>query len=329
MSADRETSANIWIQRASRRGAQYAFFVAKIAAPRRDGPAALFVSGSQLSGQDGEGSVMLLLPKMFLNDGKEIPQLGFGTWQVPDEPTVMIEALRSGYRLVDTAPAYGNEASVGEAVRSSRIPREALFVTTKLNNPDHGYDNTLRAFDASLARLGLDYLDLYLIHWPKPALDLYAESWRAFVRLREEGRVKSIGVSNFNVEHLQRIIDETGVVPVVNQVELHPRFQQNGIRDFAKKHGIVVQSWSPLGRGHLTDNSIIAGLAEQYGKSWAQIIIRWHLQSGLALIPRSTSSTNLRSNLNVFDFALSDEDMAQMTELDDRQGRIGHDPSTF
>jgi len=266
-----------------------------------------------------------------LNDGRTMPQFGLGVWQVPDDqaPDVVQHAIQVGYRLVDTAAVYGNEEGVGKALAAAGVAREKLFITTKLANPDHGFDETLRAFDRSLARLGLDYVDLYLIHWPRPTLNRYVETWRAFIRLREEGRVRSIGVSNFTIPHLQRVISETGIVPVVNQIELHPKFQQKDMRAFHTRHGIVTQSWSPLGRGRVTDDATITELAAKYNKTWAQIIIRWHLDSGLAVIPRSVSPERIRQNIDVFDFQLTPEDIARIDDLDDREGRIGAHPDQF
>jgi 2,5-diketo-D-gluconate reductase A len=267
-------------------------------------------------------------PKLALNDGRSIPQLGFGVWQVPDgdASNIVGQALRAGYRLIDTAAGYGNEKGVGEAIRDSGLPREDLFVTTKLKTSDHGFDRTLRAFEESLSLLKLDDVDLYLIHWPKPSLGLYVETWRAFIRLRDEGRVKSIGVSNFTIEHLKRLIGETGVAPVLNQIELHPRFQQRALREFGAGHGILTESWSPLGRGRLDDNPVLADLASKYRKSWAQIVIRWHLDNGLVVIPKSVTPQRILANFDVFDFRLSPDDMARIRELDDPKGRVGSDP---
>jgi 2,5-diketo-D-gluconate reductase A len=265
------------------------------------------------------------------NDGHTMPQLGFGLWQVPSAQAtdVVVQAIQSGYRMIDSAAAYGNEEGVGAAFKESGLARDELFVTTKLANPDHGYDEALRAFDESLARLGFDYVDLYLIHWPRPWEDRYVQTWRAFQRLKEEGRTRSIGVSNFTAEHLQRIMDETSVVPVLNQIELHPRFQQQDMRTFHQRHKIVTQSWSPLGRGHLNENVVITDLAAKYNKSWAQIVIRWHMDSGLAVIPKSVTPNRIRENIDVLDFNLTAEDMALIGELDRSDGRIGAHPDQF
>jgi 2,5-diketo-D-gluconate reductase A len=265
------------------------------------------------------------------NDGHTMPQLGFGLWQVPSAQAtdVVVQAIQAGYRMIDSAAAYGNEEGVGAAFKESGLARDKLFVTTKLANPDHGYDEALRAFDGSLARLGFDYVDLYLIHWPRPWEDRYVQTWRAFQRLKEEGRVRSIGVSNFTDQHLERIVDETGVVPVLNQIELHPRFQQQDMRRFHQRLRIVTQSWSPLGRGHLNENKVIMDIAAKYGKSWAQIVIRWHIDSGLAVIPKSVTPNRIRENIDVFDFNLSAEDIALIGEVDSRGGRIGAHPDQF
>lgn len=267
--------------------------------------------------------------RLSLADGSSIPQIGFGTWQVPDDPVPIRAALDAGYRLVDTAPAYGNEGSVGAAVRESGYPRAEIQVATKLNNPDHGFDATIRAFDRSLQLLGLEHIDLYLIHWPKPGVGLYAQSWRAMVQLQREGRVRSIGVSNFAIEHIERIADETGVLPALNQVELHPRFQQRPLRSFARAHGIAVQAWSPLGRGRLDDDAVIGDIARRCGRSVAQVVLRWHVQSSIAIIPRSMSRAHLEENLDIFGFSLTNDEMARIDALDDPSGRIGHDPLVF
>jgi 2,5-diketo-D-gluconate reductase A len=264
-------------------------------------------------------------PSLQLNDGRSIPQLGYGVYQVPaDETEALVgSAISLGYRHVDTAAFYQNEAGVGAAVRANP---ETIFVTTKLWNGDQGYDQALRAFDASMEKLGLDWLDLYLIHWPVPAQNLYVETWKALVRLREEGRVKSIGVSNFTMEHLERIIHDTGVVPAVNQVELHPRFQQVELRAFHEENGIVTTSWSPLGQGAVLDDPVIARIAAAHGRTPAQVIIRWHLDNGLSVIPKSSSAGRQAENLDVFGFSLTEEDMQAIATLDRADGRIGPDP---
>ncbi len=270
-------------------------------------------------------------PTIELNDGQRMPQLGLGVWQSPAEVTadVVRTAVQAGYRSIDTAAIYRNEAAVGEGIRGCAAPREEIFVTTKLWNDDQGYDQALWAFEASLKRLGLDYVDLYLIHWPAPRQNKYLDSWRALIRLREEGRARSIGVSNFMPEHLRRIVAETGVAPVLNQIELHPRFQQTDQRAIHVGMGVATESWSPLGQGALLSHPVIAKVAAKHGKTSAQVIIRWHLDSGLVVIPKSVNPDRIAENFAVFDFSLDAEDMAAIRELDDRSGRIGPDPLAF
>lgn len=265
------------------------------------------------------------------NDGNQIPQLGFGVWQVPNEGAnaAVTAAIKAGYRSIDTAAAYQNETGVGDALAASSVPAKDLFITTKLWNADQGYDSTLRAFDASMKKLRLDKLDLYLIHWPVPSRDRYLDSWKAFIKLREEGRVTSIGVSNFQVPHLERLKAETGVVPAINQIELHPRFQQKALRDYHAKEGIATEAWSPLGQGRLLDEPAIAVIAKKYGKSPAQVILRWHLDIGNVVIPKSVTPARIVENFNVFDFKLAAEDIAAIATLDDAKGKIGPDPDTF
>lgn len=265
-----------------------------------------------------------------LNDGRSIPQLGLGVWQVPDDEVaqVVTEALSVGYRAIDTAAIYRNEKGVGDALSAANLPRDELFVTTKVWNSDQGYDATLRALDTSLKRLRLDYVDLYLIHWPVPSRDLYLDTWRALIKLREGGYAKSIGVSNFHVPYLMRIIAATGVVPAVNQIELHPYFQQHPLRRFHQEAGIATESWSPLAQGQIVDDPVVVQLAHKYGKSPAQVIIRWHLDNGLIVIPKSATPSRIRENAAVFDFRLDSEDLAQLAALDAGR-RIGPDPETF
>jgi 2,5-diketo-D-gluconate reductase A len=269
--------------------------------------------------------------RLTLNDGRTIPQVGLGVWRTPadDAAVVVRTALEAGYRAVDTAAIYGNEAGVGEGVRAAAIPRDEVFVTTKLWNESQGFDRALRAFDKSLERLGLDHVDLYLIHWPCPQQGLYLESWKALIRLREEGRARSIGVSNFAAEHLERIIGETGVTPAVNQIELHPRFQQASLRSANAAAGVLTESWSPLGQGQILEDPVIAGLAAKHAVTPAQVVIRWHVQLGLIVIPKSVTPARIVQNLDVFGFALDADDMAAMAGLDSANGRIGPDPTSF
>jgi 2,5-diketo-D-gluconate reductase A len=266
-----------------------------------------------------------------LNDGKRIPQLGFGVWRLSDEeaPAVVGTALEAGYRLIDTAAMYGNEAGIGRAVAASGLPREEVFVATKVWNDRHGYDETLRACEESLARLALDYVDLYLVHWPVPQSGRYVDTWRALMRLREDGRARSIGVCNFTIEHLKRVIDATGSTPSVNQVELHPRFQQKDLRAFHQEAGIVTEAWAPLGRGGLLEDPAIRAIAEKHGRTPAQIVLRWHLDGGTVAIPKSATPARIRENREVDGFTLDAEDLARIAALDDPAGRMGPDPETF
>ncbi|NYV73680.1 aldo/keto reductase [Streptomyces sp. UH6] len=270
------------------------------------------------------------VPTVTLNNGVAIPQLGFGVFQVPDEDTTaaVTAALRAGYRSIDTAAIYGNEAGVGKALAASGLAREELFVTTKLWNADQGYDATLRAFDESLAKLGLDHVDLYLIHWPTPARDLYLDTWRAFERLVADGRVRAAGVSNFQPAHLRRLLDHSSLVPAVNQVELHPGLQQAELRAVHAELGIATEAWSPLAQGAVLGEEPIVTLARRYGRSPAQIVLRWHLQLGNVVIPKSVTPARIGENIDVFDFALTDEEMASLTALD-RGLRTGPDPDAF
>lgn len=264
-----------------------------------------------------------------LNDGNRIPALGLGIWQVPAEETARIvgTALGLGYELIDGAAIYGNEEGLGAGLRASGLPRERVFVTTKVWNDRQGHDETLRAFDESVARLGLEP-DLLLIHWPCPAKGLYLDTWRAMIRLRDEGRVKSIGVSNFMGDHLERLIGETGVTPVLNQIELHPGLQQAELRALHDRLGIVTQSWTPLGQGAAFDSAPVQAVVARTGKTPAQVILRWHLQLGCSVIPRSTHAGRLAQNLDVTDFSLTLEEMAAMATLD-AGTRTGPDPRDF
>lgn len=270
------------------------------------------------------------VPYLEMNDGHRIPQLGFGVFQVPAEDTTeaVSQALSTGYRSIDTAAAYGNEAGVGEAIRASGLPREDVFVTTKLWNSSHGHDRALRAFEKSLGRLGLDYVDLYLIHWPVPSRDQYVETWQALTEAKTDGRARSIGVSNFNIAHLERIIEATGVIPAVNQVELHPQFSQAELRRFHAEQGILTEAWSPLARGQLLDEPAIREIADQHRRSPAQVVLRWQVQLGNVVIPKSVTPSRIEENFRIFDFELSAEEMSAIDQLDQGQ-RIGPDPDEF
>jgi diketogulonate reductase-like aldo/keto reductase len=270
------------------------------------------------------------VPTVTLNNGVRMPQLGFGVFQVPDAETTaaVTAALEAGYRSIDTAAIYGNEGGVGKALAASGIARDELFVTTKLWNADQGYDATLKAFDASLSRLGLDYVDLYLIHWPTPARDLYRESWRAIEKLVADGLVRTAGVSNFQPAHLRRLLDSASLVPAVNQIELHPGLQQTELRALHAELGIATEAWSPLAQGAVLGDATITGIAERHGKSPAQVVLRWHLQLGTIVIPKSVTPTRIRENIDVFDFSLTDEEMDAIAALD-RGLRTGPDPDTL
>jgi 2,5-diketo-D-gluconate reductase A len=270
-------------------------------------------------------------PRLTLNDGNSIPQLGLGVWQVPVESAerVVIEAINAGYRSIDTAEGYGNEEGVGAAVRSAGVPRGELFITSKLRNGGHARDLALKSFDETMRKLGIEQLDLFLIHWPIPSQDRYVEAWKVLVDLQKQGRIRSIGVSNFNEDHLERIIGETGVTPAVNQIELHPNFQQRDRREYHQRHNILIESWSPLGSGRALNEPTIRRISEKHGKSIAQTIIRWHLQQGLVVIPKSAHKARIEENIAVFDFELDAEDMATMAHLDNPSGgRIGANPVT-
>jgi diketogulonate reductase-like aldo/keto reductase len=271
------------------------------------------------------------VPALTLHNGVVMPQLGFGVWQVPDaEAEACVgTALETGYRSIDTAAAYENEKGTGRAIAASGVPRDELFVTTKLWNSEHGRDRTLRAFEESLARLGLDHVDLYLIHWPMPEVDRYVETWRALGEILEQGGARAIGVSNFHAEHLRRLVEETGSVPVVNQVELHPYLQQADLRTFHAGHAIATEAWSPLGQGgDLLGEPVLEELARKHGRTVAQVVLRWHLQTGNVVIPKSVTPSRIAENFAVTDFELDVPDMEAIAALD-RGSRLGPDPATM
>lgn len=273
---------------------------------------------------------MSSVPSVTLNNGVPMPQLGFGVFQVPEEDTTaaVSSALAAGYRSIDTATLYGNETGVGRALAESGQARDDLFITTKLWNNEQGYDTTLSAFEASLNKLGLDYVDLYLIHWPAPAQDLYLETWRAFEKLLADGRTRAIGVSNFQQSHLQRLMDNSNTVPAVNQIELHPQLQQSELRAFNAKHGIATEAWSPLAQGGVLQDPVIGGISQMHEKTPAQVILRWHLQLGNIVIPKSVTPERIQQNFDVFDFELSEEDVEAIGMLDEGL-RTGPDPDTL
>lgn len=271
-----------------------------------------------------------LIPTVTLNNGVEMPQLGLGVFQIPDDETtaVVSGALQAGYRSIDTAAVYGNEAGVGRALAESGIARDELFVTSKLWLSEHGYDATLRAYDASLDRLGLDQLDLFLIHWPAPELGTYPETWRALEALVSDGRVRAVGVSNFEPEHLARLAETSELTPAVNQVELHPVFQNRAVAAANAARGIVTEAWSPLAQGVVLGDEALVALAARYGKTPAQLVLRWHLQQGRVVIPKSVTPARFTANLDVFDFELTPAELATIDAFE-RGGRIGPDPTVF
>ena len=271
------------------------------------------------------------IPSVRLNDDRTIPQIGLGVWQVPDDVATdaCLAAFEAGYRHIDTAALYGNEEGVGRAIKASGIPREELFITTKVWNTDQGRDKTIAAMEASLARLDLDYVDLYLIHWPTPDRGLYVETWETVLELQQRGSTISAGVSNFHPDHLRAVIAATGVTPVINQVELHPWLPQRAVRAADDELGIVTEAWSPLASGGLIDDAVLAGIGAKYGKTAAQVMVRWHLQIGNVVLPKSVTPARIVENIDVFDFELDADDLIAIEGLEDETRRTGPNPDTF
>ncbi|PXY32939.1 oxidoreductase [Prauserella coralliicola] len=272
-----------------------------------------------------------MVSEVELNNGVRIPQLGYGVYRIPDGDVAgaVHRAFEAGYRSIDTATLYGNERGVGQAVRESGLPREDVFVTTKLWNTEHGHDEALRAFEGSLRELGLDCVDLYLIHWPVPSRDRYVDTWRALEKIASDGRARAIGVSNFQAPHLRRLIDETGVVPAVNQIELHPWLQQPKLRAFHEEHGIATEAWSPIARGgeRLSGSEVISTVARKHGKTPAQVVLRWHIELGHIAIPKSVTPERIKQNIDVFDFEFDEQDVAGFATLEAGE-RLGPHPDT-
>lgn len=274
---------------------------------------------------------MSSIPSITLHDGTSIPQIGLGVWQVADDVATdaCLTAFECGYRHIDTAALYGNEEGVGRAIRASNLPREDIYITTKVWNTDQGRDKTIAAMEASLERLGLDFVDLYLIHWPTPARDLYLETWETVLELQQRGLTRSAGVSNFHEEHLRRIVQTTGVTPVINQIELHPWLPQTHVRAVDAEMGIVTEAWSPLASGGLINDATLAAIGAKYGKSAAQVMIRWHLQIGNVVLPKSVTPERIAENIDVFDFSLDADDLIAIEGLEDTSKRTGPDPDVF
>ena len=271
------------------------------------------------------------VPVLKMNDGNTIPQLGYGVWKISDEDAEgsVLQALKTGYRHIDTAKIYNNEGGVGRGIAASDIAREKIFITTKVWNSDQGYDETLKAFDESAKRLGVKTIDMYLIHWPMPVRDQFVETWKALIRLRQENRVRSRGVCNFRIADLERLIKETGVAPAVNQVELHPQFQQKELRIFHEKNNILTEAWAPLGRGLFFDDPLLQSIAKEHSKTVAQIVLRWHMELGTIAIPKSQSAARMAENFDIFDFKLTASDHDKIASLDKIDGRMGPNPDEF
>jgi 2,5-diketo-D-gluconate reductase A len=273
---------------------------------------------------------MTQIPDIALNDGRTIPQLGFGTFQIPPAETAQAvrTALENGYRHLDTAQMYGNEPEVAQGITDAGVPRDEVFVTTKVNNDRHGREEAGRSLEESLRRMGSDYVDLLLIHWPLPGHDDYVETWEGLEKCRAAGQARSIGVSNFQAAHLERLAAETGTVPAVNQIELHPTMSQPQLRAYHREHGIVTEAWAPIAQGAVLDDPTVSAIADKYGKSAAQVTLRWHLQLGNVVFPKSVTPSRIAENIDVFDFELADDDMAAIDGLDAGKRR-GLDPDTF
>lgn len=270
------------------------------------------------------------VPQLTLNNGIRIPQLGFGVFQIPPEQTrdAVLEALTTGYRHIDTAEMYGNEAGVAEAIAASGVPRSEVFVTSKLSNAAHERDDALRAFDRTLAALDSEYVDLFLIHWPLPTVGDYVQTWRALEEIYKSGRCRAIGVSNFQIPHLRRLLDECAIVPAVNQIELHPYLTQAELRAYNARHGIATEAWSPIARGRVLADPVVGRIAERVGRTPAQVVLRWHLQRGEIVFPKSVTAERVRENFDVFDFVLGEEDLEEISALN-RDERTGPNPDEF